>query len=68
MLSGGLLLVAAGWGLGHFWLGLTFETILTVVGSFILIAGHWLNYKHHRTCKNLQHNHHPVVENGDSDI
>jgi len=63
MLSGGVLLVAAGWLLGHYWLGLAFETALTLIGSIILIVGHWLNYKHHRTCKNTRHNHHPITEN-----
>jgi len=62
LLYGGILLVAAGWGLGHFWLGLAFETALTVAGSFTLIGGHWLNYKHHRTCKNVRHNHHPNID------
>lgn len=68
LLYGGILLVAAGWGLGHFWLGHTFETVLTVVGSFALIAGHWFNYKHHRTCKNVHHNHHPNIDNDSSDL
>lgn len=68
LLYGGILLVAAGWGLGHFWLGLAFETTLTVAGSFTLIAGHWLNYKHHRTCKNARHNHHPNIENDNPEL
>ncbi|MCC5942180.1 MAG: MerC domain-containing protein [Balneolaceae bacterium] len=56
----GFLFVLAGWLLGHFWLGLVVETSLTVIGSFILISGHWLNYKHHRSCKVKSHNHHPI--------
>lgn len=56
----GFLFVLAGWLLGHFWLGLAVETTLTLIGSFVLIAGHWLNYRHHRSCKVKSHNHHPI--------
>lgn len=59
MLAAGIIFVLAGWLLGHFWLGLLFETTLTVLGSVLLIIGHWFNYSHHRTCKNRHHNHHP---------
>jgi hypothetical protein len=68
LLYGGIVLVAAGWGLGHFWLGHIFETVLTLSGSFTLIFGHWLNYKHHRVCKNASHNHHPNFEQDPSDL
>ena len=60
LLFGGLFLLVTGWGLGHFWIGLWFETGMTVIGSLVLIAGHWLNYRHHRVCSNKNHNHHPV--------
>lgn len=62
LLSTGFILVLFGWLLGHFWLGFMTEVILTVSGSIILIIGHWLNYRHHRTCKNSRHNHHPIAE------
>lgn len=58
----GFILVLLGWYLGHFWLGHLTEVLLTVVGSIILITGHWLNYRHHRTCKNQSHNHHPIAD------
>jgi lipopolysaccharide export LptBFGC system permease protein LptF len=61
-LVSGFVLVLMGWLLGHFWLGLLFESSLTLLGSVVLIAGHWFNYRHHQTCKNHQHSHHPVEE------
>lgn len=60
LLTVGFAFVLAGWLLGHLWLGLVTEITLTVIGSLILIAGHWLNYKHHRSCKVKSHNHHPI--------
>lgn len=62
ILIAGFVLVVAGWILGHYWLGLMVETVLTVIGSIMLIAGHWLNYRHHRVCKTKSHKHHPVAE------
>lgn len=62
LLTIGFLLIVIGWLLGHFWIGLWFETILTVIGSAVLIAGHWFNYRHHQTCKNEQHTHHSHTE------
>lgn len=59
----GFLMIVSGWLMGHFWLGPWFETSATLIGSFILIAGHWLNYRHHRTCENKNHEHHPEVKN-----
>lgn len=59
-------LVATGWLLGHYWLGFLFETAATLVGSAVLIAGHWLNYRHHRRCSNKSHQHHPVASEGES--
>jgi len=61
LLITGFLLLLAGWLLGHFWLGLIFESAATFTGSILLIAGHWFNYRHHRVCTNHRHNHHPVV-------
>ncbi|MGF1670134.1 MAG: MerC domain-containing protein [Balneolaceae bacterium] len=58
----GFLLILFGWLLGHFWLGFWFETSATLLGSGILIAGHWMNYYHHRTCKNSRHEHHPELK------
>lgn len=56
----GLVLVIIGWLVGHFWLGFIFETSVTLLGSGMLIAGHWFNYKHHRSCNNRNHDHHPT--------
>jgi hypothetical protein len=62
LLSGGLILLLIGWPFGHFWIGLWFETTFTVLGSVVLVIGHWFNYKHHQTCENKAHNHHPHTE------
>lgn len=62
LLGAGFLLITFGWLLGHFWIGYWFETFATIVGSILLIFGHWKNYKHHRTCKVASHEHHPVAE------
>ncbi|MEX0769796.1 MAG: MerC domain-containing protein [Balneolaceae bacterium] len=56
----GFVLVIFGWLLGHFWYGAGVETTLTLLGSAILIVGHWLNFRHHRVCKNKNHQHHPL--------
>lgn len=56
----GFLAVVIGWLVGHYWLGILFETSMTLFGSGMLIAGHWFNYRHHRVCKNHSHNHHPI--------
>ncbi|MEX1011758.1 MAG: MerC domain-containing protein [Balneolaceae bacterium] len=58
----GLVLVIAGWLIGHNWLGYREELILTLAGSLFLVAGHWKNYRHHQTCSNQHHRHHPVAE------
>lgn len=60
LLSAGLILILIGWVFGHFWIGLLFETALTVAGSVFLIAGHWFNYRHHQSCDIKKHNHHPL--------
>ncbi len=62
ILYAGLLLVISGWLFGHFWLGFIFETSVTLLGSGMLIAGHWFNYRHHRSCSNKNHNHHPIAK------
>ncbi|MEX2602842.1 MAG: MerC domain-containing protein [Gracilimonas sp.] len=62
LLSSGFILILAGWLIGHHWFGEFFETGATLVGSILLIAGHWLNYRHHQSCKNTSHTHHPLEE------
>ncbi|HMB98568.1 MAG TPA: MerC domain-containing protein [Balneolaceae bacterium] len=62
-LVSGFLLIVSGWLIGHFWIGAWFETTATLIGSVMLIAGHWMNYRHHRTCQNKNHEHHPEVNN-----
>lgn len=66
LLVTGFVLVLFGWLFGHYWLGHLTELIFTVIGSLILITGHWLNYRHHRTCKNHSHHHHPIAEKMDN--
>lgn len=61
-LLGGLILVMAGWLVGHDHQGIGAETGLTLLGSGALIYGHWRNYRHHQVCTNRTHHHHPVVE------
>lgn len=58
----GFICVLAGWLLGHYWLGFIFEISMTLFGSGLLIAGHWFNYRHHRTCTNHNHKHHVIEE------
>lgn len=60
LLLTGFVLVLTGWLAGHQWFGLIFETVVTMIGSVFLIAGHWLNFRHHRVCNNSRHVHHPV--------
>jgi len=62
LLVGGFLIVIAGWLGGHLFFGYTFETVTTLVGSVILVSGHWFNYRHHQQCSNKSHHHHPVAE------
>lgn len=62
LLLGGFIIVITGWLGGHFLFGYLFETVTTLFGSFILIAGHWFNYRHHQQCSNKSHHHHPVAE------
>jgi hypothetical protein len=62
LLTTGFILIIAGWLLGHYILGHIFETITTLIGSIFLIAGHWHNYRHHQTCSNASHHHHPLEE------
>jgi hypothetical protein len=62
LLSGGLILILMGWIVGHLWLGEFFETAATLIGSILLIAGHWFNFRHHQSCKNASHAHHPLEE------
>lgn len=62
LLGIGFIAILTGWLGGHYWLGTLFETSMTLIGSVLLIAGHWFNYRHHRVCKNHTHNHHPIPE------
>jgi hypothetical protein len=62
-LATGFFLILTGWLVGHYLIGLWFESAVTLLGSGILIAGHWMNYQHHRNCKNKNHEHHPEVKN-----
>jgi len=62
LLGGGILLVLSGWLIGHYWLGLVSEILLTLTGSILLILGHWRNYRHHQRCTNRRHQHHPIAE------
>lgn len=62
LLVSGLVLIVAGWLIGHYWLGFWVEAGLTLSGSVLLIYGHWLNYRHHRVCTNRSHQHHPISE------
>lgn len=66
LLLSGFILVVGGWGIGHLWLGILFETIATIAGSLVLISGHWFNYRHHRRCSNKSHKHHPIASRGES--
>lgn len=61
-LTAGFGLIVLGWLTGHFWLGEWVETGGTLAGSILLIAGHWFNFKHHQTCTNASHHHHPLEE------
>lgn len=62
ILVAGFVLILAGWLIGHYWLGFWTETGLTIAGSIFLITGHWRNYRHHQTCENKSHQHHPLEE------
>lgn len=62
VLSAGFFLILIGWIFGHFLIGLLFETILTVLGSAVLVTGHWFNFRHHQVCEVRKHNHHPHPE------
>lgn len=68
LLVTGFFCVLAAWALGHLWFGIYFETIGTLFGSVLLIAGHWMNYRHHQTCKNSSHKHHPVLEESSQNL
>lgn len=62
LLLAGFVLIIAGWLIGHYWLGFWTETVLTMGGSIVLITGHWRNYRHHQTCENQAHQHHPIEQ------
>lgn len=62
LLIAGFFVVLIAWVFGHLWFGYLFETTGTLAGSILLTLGHWMNYRHHRTCKNSKHKHHPVIE------
>lgn len=46
-LFSGLLVVGLAWML-HDWIGDWGEATVTVVGSLLLVRGHWINYKRHQ--------------------
>jgi len=58
----GLVFITVGWAMGHFWLSEFFEIGFTILGSSLLIFGHWKNYRHHQVCSNSRHHHHPEIE------
>ena len=60
LLSAGFILILIAWIAGHYFIGIWFETGVTVAGSVVLIGGHWLNYRHHQTCSVASHEHHPI--------
>src|SRR5690625_2631198 len=62
LLLTGLLILVAGRVLGHLRFGWLFAAVLIVAGNLTMIAGHWRNYRHHQTCNNRNHNHHPLPE------
>lgn len=47
LLYSGLAVIAMAWLL-HEWVGLWGESVITMIGSGLLIAGHWENFKHHQ--------------------
>jgi hypothetical protein len=61
-LFSGFGVVVLGFGLGHYLLGESWESGLTIAGSVLLVIGHYRNYHHHRTCSNRHHHHHPELE------
>lgn len=48
LLYSGLIVIALAWLL-HEQVGLWGESIITMVGSGLLIGGHWINYRHHQS-------------------
>ncbi|MGM0546024.1 MAG: MerC domain-containing protein [Bacteroidota bacterium] len=44
----GLAIIALAW-VFHEWLGLWGESAVTIVGSTLLVTGHWLNYRFHKS-------------------
>jgi hypothetical protein len=57
LLYSGLVLVGLAWVM-HNWLGTWGEALVTLIGSSLLIGGHWINYKHHQ--QHL-HSHHEAA-------
>jgi hypothetical protein len=51
LLYSGLSIITFAWLL-HGLVGLWWESLITIIGSAMLVRGHWLNYKNHsaRTC------------------
>lgn len=51
LLYSGLGIIALAWLL-HDFVGLWWESFITIIGSALLVRGHWLNYKNHsaRSC------------------
>lgn len=61
-LVAGFVFLLLGWSVGHYILGELGEAVITTAGSLTLMAGHYFNYKHHRSCKVSSHHHHPHLE------
>ncbi len=47
-LLSGLAVIALAWLL-HDLLGMWGESVVTIIGSTLLVAGHWMNYRHHQS-------------------
>ena len=50
LLYSGLSVVGLAWLL-HDWIGAWGEAFMTLIGSILLISGHWRNYRHHQKQK-----------------
>lgn len=47
-LYAGLAVIALAWML-HDWIGMWGESAVTIIGSSLLVTGHWMNYRHHQS-------------------
>jgi vacuolar-type H+-ATPase subunit I/STV1 len=44
----GLAVIALAWML-HDLIGMWGESVVTIIGSCLLVTGHWMNYRHHQS-------------------